>query len=164
MRLRLFVLTALVPVMLSACPKYQPQPGPSDEEEVKGLVTHFITDLTVSGQRNMEVYSVPFWADGHWIETMEALKAEIPEGRESEFPGLDSIHLRIYPLAHLDVLFPSALRRLQRTKPPAGALDGVYVAAINLEIHKAGKSEQGWLLLRREEGRWKVAGEEPKVL
>ena len=160
MGLRYFTLVLILfSFLLTGCYKQSDADfESSDQALVQQLVTRFVDDLNSSGERNMQVYSVPFWADGHWVTSMEQLVAEIPQDNTAEFPGLKSMHLRMYPVAHLDVLFASAWERLQNSDLPDKGLEGVYAAAITLEIEGTGKTEQGWLLLRKVEGLWKVAG------
>ena len=160
MRLRSCILPLLLSTLvLTSCHKQmQTEPGHEDRSQVKFLVERFVDDMTTTGERNLDVYSVPFWADGHWILSMEQLAKEIPKGGNQEFPGLKSLNLRLYPVEHLDVLFSSAWQRLQESEIPEHALDEVYATAIVIEIEGAGRTEQGWLLMRKMDGMWKVAG------
>jgi len=146
-------------LLTTACSKTKgAESGPSDQAQVKHVVTRFVEDLTSSGERNMQVYSTPFWADGHWVTTMEQLEEEIPDDPPENFPGIKSVDLRLYPVAHLDVLFTSAWKRLKSSPIPENGLKDVYVAAIMIEINGTQKTEKGWLLVRKVDGLWKVAG------
>lgn len=160
MRLRHLFLGAIVPaLLLNGCFRADDSESEiSEQAKVKHVVSSFVADLTSSGERNMNVYSVPFWADGHWVMTMEQLQKEIPHKSGGDFPGIKSLDLRLYPVAHLDVLFASAWNRLQASKLPEQGLEGVYAAAIMIEIESAAKAEQGWLLVRKVDGVWKIAG------
>jgi hypothetical protein len=160
MSLRHIALGFMLPaILLSSCFRgTESESGPSEQAEVKHVVSRFVEDLTSTGERNMQVYSVPFWADGHWVTTMEQLKKEIPHNSSGDFPGIKSLDLRLYPVNHLDVLFTSAWQRLQTSELPEQGLEGVYAVAIMIEIEGAAKAEQGWLLVRKVDGIWKIAG------
>ena len=157
----LIALTLLSSLSLTGCQKQTPPQEAIDQTQVETLVRDFLTELASGKQeRPMGVYSVPFWADGHWILTEEQLHKEIPTTGPEDAIVVQQVGVRLYPIAHLDVLNPSALKRLHEDQTSVTAMEDLYIAAVRAQYQERGqdRDETGWLLMRRTPTGWKVAG------
>ena len=156
----LIALTLLSSLALTGCQKQAPPQEAIDQTQVETLVKDFLTELAGGEPRPMGVYSVPFWADGHWVLTEEQLRQEIPSTGPEDAIVVQQVGVRLYPIAHLDVLNPSGFKRLQEDQTSATAMEGLYVAAVRAQYQERGqdRDETGWLLMRRTPSGWKVAG------
>lgn len=159
--LKKIALVSLSLFCLNACAvkHSNPYPESSDHQQAKVLITDFVEGLLATNKRNFDVYTTPFWVDSHWTETMDDLKKEIPSSGSGDMVGIHDLKLRLYPINHLDVLNHRAWKRLKdNPKTLPARLDNLYIAAVTLKMKGSDKVEHGWVLMRKIDGNWKVAG------
>lgn len=124
----------------------------SEDPEAVAAVQH-IVDTIVSGQRDKvaDMVSLPFWMDT-WFTDREQVRAKM--GGNEGVPTTAKMQLRIYPLSDLAVLKPRFWDKI-KTAEPAWLAD-LTLGAIAIELD--GRIETGFLLLRRVDGQWRLAG------
>jgi len=148
MVLRLFSVCLLSLALFTGCMTRLNAEDPEATASVQKIV-----DTILSGKRTKvaDMVSLPFWMD-KWISDLETVRAEM--GSNVDGPSVAKLQLRLYPIADLAVLKPRFWAQLQAADP--AKLQDLVLGAMAVELD--GKTESGFVLLRRVDGEWRLAG------
>lgn len=157
--LKLVLALGLV-LPMTGCMSRMAYDDESSRAEAEALVLKFAESMTQGRESAlMEIASAPFWVD-KWMVTLDELREEIPDDSPSDPPQLSGLKLRIYPLSDLAALRPKVWEQLKGSNPEW--LKDVYLGAVALDLKDSDddqpSTENGFLLLRRVNGAWKLAG------
>lgn len=143
---------------LSACMSrtVTEQLDPTAQEQVKALSANFITQMATGNRAEfLKLASLPFWADS-WITEVQELADEFPGAIAGESPNLAKLMVKLYPLSELEYLHPQAWEQLKDSQPEY--LKDLYLAAVAFTATEGANPEHGFLLVRKQAGKWTLAG------
>lgn len=127
-----------------------------DETEAVALFRTFFVDMLEADAPGIKaISSKPFWLDS-WVSDQALLDSEFGKKQATSVPPIQKIVVRLYPVDDLAVLKPKLWETLKQTD--AATLKELYLAAIAIYVQDKQTPESGFALVRRVDGRLRVAG------
>ncbi|HEY9844193.1 MAG: hypothetical protein ACAI44_24560 [Candidatus Sericytochromatia bacterium] len=148
-------------LLLTGCMERMSHEPSQDPAGAQALIENFAqvlatpkTDANV--EKLMALTSLPFYFE-EWHTDADVLMHKLSDNLMGDFPGHGSLLVRVYPLEDLSVLIPKRWEELKANTPKLFLKD-LFLGVAAVKIKGTDTMETGYVLLRRVEGRWKLAG------